>query len=168
MPFVVFAYLAVQILIVAYHDFQTKKISNKWSLINIGFYVFFTLIFPEYYTFSLETFIWPLGFFVAGFILFLMKIMGGGDSKYLASFYLLIPSQFHEQAFFSLAIATVLVGGSVFTKNIMKNADLIMTAFKNKDIKLVRSIFGKKFAFAPVIFISWIWFGWIIKEKILF
>lgn len=168
MPFVVYLYLAAQILLVAYQDLQTKKISNRWPIINLGFFVFFILLFPEYYKFEISTFIWPIAFFVAGFFLFVLKIMGGGDSKYLTTFYLLIPVNYHEEAFFALAISTILVGSSIFINNILKNIDLIMMAFRTRDLLAIRSIFGKKFAFAPVIFISWIWFGWKIRNHIIF
>lgn len=168
MPFVVYLYLAAQILVVAYHDLQTKKISNRWPVINLGFFVFFILLFPEYYKFDFATFVWPVAFFVAGFFLFVLKIMGGGDSKYLTTFYLLIPVKFHEDAFFALAISTILVGSSIFINNILKNIELIKHAFIMRDLAAIKSIFGKKFAFAPVIFISWIWFGWKIRNQIIF
>lgn len=168
MPFIIYCYLAAQILVVAYHDLQTKKISNKWPIINICFYLFFLWLFPEYYRFNLETFTMPIAFFVAGFLLFILKIMGGGDSKYLSTFYLLIPLKFHEEAFMSLAMATILIGGSIFIKNILQNMDKVLVAFAQKDVATIKGIFGKKFAFAPVIFISWIWLGWKIKDSIIF
>ena len=126
------------------------------------------MIFPDSYALNFSTFVWPIGFFAAGFILFLMRVMGGGDSKYLATFYLLIPQKFHEEAFLSLAIATVLVGGSVFIKNLLNNVNKIVMAWQTKDVSVIRGIFGKKFAFAPVIFISWVWFGWKIRASLFF
>lgn len=168
MLLVVYVFLAIQVLSVAYYDFQTKKISNNWIIFNILLYLIFLMIFPAYYKFSFETFVWPIGFFVAGFLLFILKIMGGGDSKYLASFFLLIPVQLHEEAFLSLAVATILVGGSVFIKNLLNNTEKLITAWQTKDVSLVRGVFGKKFVFAPVIFISWMWFGWKIRESLTF
>jgi len=121
MPIIVYIYIALQLLIVAYYDMQSRKIINLWPISNIALFTVFIFLFPKYYHFSISTLAWPLGFFLAGFILFILKIMGGGDSKYLASFYLLVPENLHEEAFMSLAIATLMVGGSVFIKNIMKS-----------------------------------------------
>jgi prepilin peptidase CpaA len=168
MPLLVFIYVAFQLLTVAYIDVKSKKISNSWAIANIFLYAALVFLLPTYYKFSFDTFVWPIGFFVAGFLLFIVKVMGGGDSKYLASFYLLIPVQFHEEAFMSLAVATLFVGGSVFIKNIMKNSDLIVLAWKEKNAVHIRNVFGKKFSFAPVIFISWMWFGWTIKDSLIF
>ena len=150
------------------HGQLTKKISNTWMIFNIILYLVFLMIFPNQYVFNFSTFVWPIGFFTAGFILFLMRVMGGGDSKYLATFYLLIPQKLHEEAFLSLAVATVLVGGSVFIKNLLNNINKIAMAWQTKNISVIRGVFGKKFAFAPVIFISWIWFGWKIRGSIFF
>ena len=168
MPLLIYFYISLQLLTVAYIDIKTKKISNKWPLANIFLYGVLLLLLPQHYSFNFETFIWPIGFFVAGFLLFILKIMGGGDSKYLASFYLLIPVQFHEEAFMSLAVATVFVGGSVFIKNLLKNSDILILAWKERNVLYIKNVFGKKFSFAPVIFISWMWFGWTIKEKLVF
>ncbi|OIQ18545.1 MAG: hypothetical protein BM556_09835 [Bacteriovorax sp. MedPE-SWde] len=168
MPLLVYIYIAIQLLTVAYIDVQSKKISNKWPIANIFLYGLLVLLLPQYYNFNFETFVWPIGFFVAGFLLFLTKVMGGGDSKYLASFYLLVPVKFHEEAFMSLAVATLFVGGSVFLRNILKNADLIIQAYRDRNIAAIRSVFGKKFSFAPVIFISWMWFGWTIRKFLVF
>ena len=106
-------------------------------------------------------------FFVAGFILFIFKIMGGGDSKYLSSFYLLIPYHLHEEAFSALLVATLFIGGSVFMKNILENLDRLIVAFRTSNLSLIKGVFGKKFTFAPVIFVSWLWFGWTIREKLV-
>jgi prepilin peptidase CpaA len=168
MPTLIYIYVTIQLLIVAYYDVQTKKIINLWPLANIFLYIVLVFWYPEYYKFSIGTFAWPIGIFIAGFMLFVLKIMGGGDSKYLATFYLLIPENMHDEAFISLAVATALVGGSVFIKNIMQNLNKIVLAWKQKDLVMIKNIFGKKFAYAPVILISWMWFGWKIKDKIKF
>ena len=168
MPISVYIFLVFQLFFVAYGDFKDKKISNVWPVINIVFFIISAFIFPNHYNFSLSTFLFPITFFVVGFILFILKIMGAGDSKYLLSFYLLIPVALHEDAFVFLAYSTVVVGLSLLFSNIFKNLDIIVVAIKSRNLILIKSIFGKKFSYAPVILVSWLWFGWTIKDKIFF
>lgn len=164
MPVSVYLFLSLQLLFVAYFDFKFKKISNIWLLINLITYMVLLFIFPDNYNFDWQTFTFPLAIILGGYILFILKIMGGGDSKYLFSFYLVIPVSFHEKAFLCLAYTTVLVGLSLFLNNIIQNSDKIIMALKNKNIESIKNIFGKKFSYAPAIFTSWIWFGWKIKN----
>ena len=160
LPIVVYIFISIQLLFVAYIDFKSKKISNMWMLINFLFFCLLTFIFPQSYTWSIQTFVFPLIFIFVGFALFVMNIMGGGDSKYLSSLYLLVPLQFQEETFTYLLYATVLVGGSLFLYNVLKNLDIIIVHLKMRDIPGIKKIFGKKFTYAPVIFIAWMWFGW--------
>ncbi|AUN96698.1 hypothetical protein DOM21_18325 [Bacteriovorax stolpii] len=160
LPIVVYIFISIQLLFVAYIDFKSKKISNMWMLINFLFFCLLTLIFPHIYVWSVHTFIFPLIFLLVGFMLFIMNIMGGGDSKYLSSLYLLVPVQFQETTFTYLLYATVLVGSSLLLFNVLKHLDIIIVHFKMRDIAGIKKIFGKKFTYAPVIFIAWMWFGW--------
>ncbi len=163
----IYLFLIIQLLIVAYYDLKTTKISNSWMISNIVLYLVLVFIFPDQYSITFSTFAWPVGFFIAGFVLFLLKIMGGGDSKYLATFFLLVPQVFHDEMFFSLALSTTLIGGSIFIKNLLKNLDRLIIAYKTMDVSLVKGVFGQKFAYAPVILISWLWFGFVIKDKLI-
>lgn len=160
LPMVVYIFIAIQLLFVAYIDFKTRKISNIWMIINGLFFCLLTLIFPQAYNWSLGVFLFPVVFLFVGFGLFLMNIMGGGDSKYLSSLYLLIPLEFQETTFFYLLYATVLVGSTLLLFNLLKNLDIIIVHFRMGDIQGIKRIFGKKFTYAPVIFIAWMWFGW--------
>ena len=159
-PIVVYVFIAIQLLFVAYIDFKTKKISNMWMLINFIFFCLLTWIFPNIYTWSIHTFFYPLAFVFVGILLFMMNIMGGGDSKYLSSLYLLVPVAHQETTFIYLLYSTILVGSTLLLFNTLKNFDTIVFYFKTKDIAGVKRIFGKKFTYAPVIFIAWMWFGW--------
>ncbi|MBY0415776.1 MAG: prepilin peptidase [Bdellovibrionales bacterium] len=160
LPIVVYIFIAIQLLCVAYIDLKTKKIANMWLLINFIFFCVLTAIFPNIYTWSLQVFVFPLAFLFVGFGLFMMNIMGGGDSKYLASLYLLVPLNFQEATFIYLLYATVLVGSTLLLFNLLKNLDIIIIHFKMRNIAGIKRIFGKKFTYAPVIFIAWMWFGW--------
>jgi prepilin peptidase CpaA len=159
-PLIVFIFIAIQVLVVAYVDFKTRKISNVWILINFIFFCVLTYLFPGTYTWTLSSLIYPLAFLFVGLVLFLMNIMGGGDSKYLASFYLLIPLRYQELVFLYLLYTTVIVGSSLLLFNALKNFDNIVLLIKLGDVNGIKKIFGKKFTYAPVIFIAWMWFGW--------
>ncbi len=160
LPIVVFIFISIQLLVVAYVDFKTTKISNVWLLINFIFFCVLSLIFPEVYAWSLQTLLFPLAFVFVGFILFVLNIMGGGDSKYLSSLYLLIPTAHQEVALVYLLYTTVIVGSSLLLFSALKNFDSIIVLIRTGDIFGIRKIFGKKFTYAPVIFIAWMWFGW--------
>jgi prepilin peptidase CpaA len=160
LPVVVYVFVAIELLFVAYIDFKTKKISNMWMLINFIFFCILSFIFPTLYTWSIQGFIFPLAFLFVGFTLFMMNIMGGGDSKYLSSLYLLVPLDLQETTFVYLLYATILVGSTLLLFNALKNFDKIMVYCKSRDVAGIKRIFGKKFTYAPVIFIAWMWFGW--------
>ena len=159
-PLVVYIFVSIQLLFVAYIDFKTKLISNNWVIINFSFFCLLSYIFPDLYLWQPKMFIYPLAFLFVGFGLFILKIMGGGDSKYLSSLYLLVPINFHESVFIYLLYTTVIVGSSLLVFNLIKNFDRIVLMAKTHDVVGIKRIFGKKFTYAPVIFISWMWFGW--------
>ncbi len=160
LPMIVFIFISIQLLVVAYVDFKTRKISNVWILINFIFFCVLTFLFPKIYVWKIGALLFSLAFLFVGFALFIMNIMGGGDSKYLASFYLLVPLQFQENVFLHLLYTTVIVGSSLLLFNALKNFDNIILLVKIGDINGIKKIFGKKFTYAPVIFIAWMWFGW--------
>lgn len=160
LPIVVYIFISIQLLFVAYIDFKTQKIANMWMLINFLFFCLLSAIFPTIYVWSLQAFFFPLAFLFVGFALYIMNIMGGGDSKYLSSLYLLVPLNMQETVFTYLLYATILVGSTLLLFNILKHLDIIIIHFKMKDIAGIKKIFGKKFTYAPVIFIAWMWFGW--------
>lgn len=159
-PITVFIFLSIQLLFVAYHDLKTRTISNYWILINISVYVLLLFLFPKIYLLNLTTFIFPVAFFVVGFVLFFLKIMGGGDSKYLSSMFLLVPVEYQDTTFVYLLYTTIIVGSTLIVFNILKNFDKIVFMARTYDVGGIKKIFGKKFTYAPVIFIAWMWFGW--------
>jgi prepilin peptidase CpaA len=61
---------------------------------------------------------------------------------------------------------TVLIGFSIFILNLARNYQKVLLAIKYKDIGRVKNVFGKKFTFAPVILIAWVWFAWKIKTNL--
>jgi prepilin peptidase CpaA len=160
LPVIVFIFIAIQLLVVAYVDFKTMIISNNWVIINFLFFCVLTFLFPKLYFWNINALLFSIAFLLVGFILFITNVMGGGDSKYLASFYLLIPLKFQETVFLYLLYTTLIVGSSLLLFNALKNLDNIILLMKIGDINGIKKIFGKKFTYAPVIFIAWMWFGW--------
>lgn len=167
-PWSVYFFLLFQLCIVAYVDFKTKKISNKWSLVNILIFIICLFLYDHFYQVSFVSLFYPFTFLLVGFILFVLNIMGAGDVKYLFSFYLLVPLQSQETAFLCLAYATLMTGIILLFLNIIQKFDKLKLAIGLKDIKIIKSIFGTRFSYAPVILLSWIWFGWLIWNKKVF
>lgn len=162
-PLTVYLFILIELIFVSWGDIKTKKIPNFWSLLNILVFVALVFVFNDLYFFSWKTFLYPVIWIVAGFIFFTLNIMGGGDSKFLSTFFLLIPLKTQDDAFYYLILSTIFIGTSVFIFNIIRNWKSIMSSLKSKDYALLKKSFGTKFTFAPVIFVSWIMLGWGLK-----
>jgi len=162
-PLSVYLFLLVELIAVSYLDILYKKISNYWPIMNIAFFLAFLIFMSDTYKVNFETFFYSIAFLGVGFFLYMIRVMGAGDSKFLFSFYIMVPSSFHESAFICLIYSVFLIGGGFFVKNIFVNRQKIYNDVMTKNVVGIKMVFGKKFAFAPVILVSWIWFG--IKNK---
>tara|TARA_R110002049_G_scaffold49511_5_gene141612 strand:+ start:1457 stop:1951 length:495 start_codon:yes stop_codon:yes gene_type:complete len=157
-------YISLQITVVAWFDFKTRKISNLWTILNLALYLLFPFILPEVYSFKLSTWFVPLSFILVGFILFKIDVMGAGDSKYLFSLFLIIPQAKHEQLLMTLLNFTAIIGCTLLIWRLVRNA---------KQVKLIvltgvgsfKDILGSKFTYAPVIMVSWFWFLYNVGVK---
>ena len=167
-PLSVYLFLLIELVAVSYIDVISKKIPNVWPILNLAFFLLFIFLMPEVYQIRLGTFFYSLSFLFVGFVLYLLKIMGPGDSKFLFSFYLLVPASIHERVFICLIYSTILIGSFFFFRSIYKNLDKMKQAYILRNVSLIRKAFGKKFAYAPVILVSWIWFGIENKELLAF
>lgn len=163
MPITIFLYLIIELIFVSWEDVKTEKISNLWSILNIISFVILLWVIPELYTVSLSLLFYPLIFLIIGFILFLLNIMGGGDSKFLSTFFLVVPHVLHDLMFESLLLSTIVIAGFLFITNMIKNYKKIFHNLRMKNLKEVKSFFGTKFSYAPVILLAWLWLGWNIK-----
>lgn len=152
-----FAFLLIELLIVSYIDVRTKKISNLWSISHIAIFLGIMISTQEYPSWS--HFIFPVGMIVAGFILFVFHIMGAGDSKYIASIFLLIPTPFHMLFMEKLLTVTIFVGTILIMMKFIKNAAKIKAYLMTFYLKAVHSEIHSRISFAPVILVSWILFG---------
>ncbi len=165
-PLTVYYFMILEITIVSIIDIREKVIKNYWPLMNIVMFFAFLFIFPNDYHLDLETFFYPVVFLLVGFVLFLLKIMGAGDTKFLFSFFLLIPRTVQHELFVLLLYSTVLIGCFFFFTNLIRNFEKIVDSLKTKNYGTLKNCFGSKFPFAPVILLSWLWLGW--KKDILF
>lgn len=149
----------VELLIVAAVDLKNKKISNIWFLINILLAVIFHFSMKETFPFCAEMFIFPIGWILGGFVLFLLNIMGAGDSKYLASLFLMVPVEYHMVLFGKIVSSTIIVGIILIAMKITKDFRTIKAFTLASYWTGVRETISSRFSYAPVILLSWILFG---------
>ncbi len=154
-----YLFLLIQLVFVSLLDAKYRKISNNWSLLNIALYLGFIIFLPSVLPFAWSTLVLSGAFLCFGFTLFVFKIMGGGDAKYLTTFALLIPIELHQLFLEYLFVGTILFAGFFFIRNVIKNRTDIINYLRSFHLQGVKSFFGTKFAFAPVILVSWILLG---------
>jgi len=161
-PIAVYWFLVVELAAVSWGDIRTQKIPNFWSILNLACFVLFLVLWPQQYPLEWGTFLYSAVFLGVGFVLFLLRIMGGGDSKFLFSFFLLIPVMLQPRALILLLLSTILIGGFLLLTNFIRNHEKIVAYVKSGYIQGIKECFGTKFSFAPVILLAWIWLGWEI------
>ncbi len=149
--------LLLELFVVSFIDVRVKKISNLWSIAHI-------LIFAGMSIYSgtspeITHFIFPLGMIVTGFVLFVFHIMGAGDSKYLASLFLLIPTPLHIHFMEKLLTVTIFVGTILLMMKFVKSAAKIKAYLTTFYFKALRAEIHSRFSYAPVILVAWILFG---------
>lgn len=159
MPITLYLVLSIELLIVSYLDLRTKKISNWWSLLNIINCFYFYTFYPTTFKFSWQIFLIFAGLLGVGFILFSLRIMGGGDAKFLSTFFLQIPYHLHHLTLYYLLVSTVVAAAGLLIFKMMKQKELVYTMWKTRDISFMKSFLGTKFSYAPVILLSWVLLG---------
>ncbi|MES2528559.1 MAG: prepilin peptidase [Bdellovibrionota bacterium] len=157
MNLVLYSLLLAELFVVSFIDIRTKKISNLWSLAHIGIFAGLQIYAGELP--ELTHFIFPLGMIVVGFILFLFHIMGAGDSKYLASIFLLIPTPLHMPFMEKLLTVTIFVGTILIVMKFVKSAAKIKAYLVTFYFKALKAEIHSRFSYAPVILVAWILFG---------
>jgi prepilin peptidase CpaA len=158
----VFSFVMLELLTVAWIDFKTEKISNKWILVNAVCAISLHIFARPLYPFSWEVLIFPLGFIVIGFFLYLLNVMGAGDSKFLASLFLIVPIEFHMPFFEKLVISSIAVGAILFSYRVYKNGPELKAYFVGHYWEGIRKTLQSRFSYAPVIFLAWIILGFNI------
>lgn len=152
---IVYSIILVQLLVVAWLDLKTKKISNYWVLSNMVAAPLLYYFLPDY-AFDWNLFLFPFGFIVMGFLFFLMGIMGAGDSKYLASLFLILPLEYHYSFFEKLLLSTMTVGSILLGWKLIKNFSRIRAFLLSQYWQGLKDVIKSKFSYAPVILLAWL------------
>ncbi len=160
---VIYIFVLIELIVVSWGDLKTRKIPNAWPILNLIVFIFFLLWLPAQYPFVLNTFFYSFVFLFVGFVFFLIRIMGAGDSKFLFSFFLLVPLQVHPLVLHNLLLSTVYIGSTFFIYNCIKNYRGIYNSLLIGHFAGLKNYFGTKFPFAPVILASWIFTGYDLK-----
>ena len=126
-------YLFIELVAVSWGDIKYRKISNAWSLLNLATFFMLVIFFPSGYSISLSALLYPIIFFLAGFFLFVFGIMGGGDSKFLATFFLLIPPDGHDDFLLILLCGTILFAGGPVIYRSIRNFSQLWGVFLTRD-----------------------------------
>jgi prepilin peptidase CpaA len=159
-PPIVYYFMLVELLAVSWGDIKTKKIPNVYSILNLIVFAILLFMFESHYFFVWQTFIYSFIFLGVTFVFFLLGIMGGGDAKFLFTYFLIVPFGMQDEAFNFLLLSTIGVGTSFLIMNIYKSRVGIKKALNEREFEDLRKYFGTKFSFAPVILCSWIVIGW--------
>ncbi len=154
----IYSGILLSLIFVAWIDFRHKKISNNWSIFNLIAFVGLVSFSPLHHL-SFELFVYPGILLLSGFVLFTLKVMGGGDAKYLATLFLLLPIEWQSPFFELLILSTALVGCMLIIVNILRNYSMVIKELRNRNLEGLRSCFGTRFSYAPVILLAWLWFA---------
>lgn len=158
----IFGVILLELLVVSWIDIKTKKISNFWFVINLLLAGLLFIIFPESFTWNWQSLIFPTSWVLFGFVLFAFNIMGAGDSKFLASLFIVIPLVYQILMLEKLLYATIVVGVVFLSFKIFRDfAKLKAYALSAYWVGLKESI-RSNFSFAPVILLAWLMLGFDI------
>jgi prepilin peptidase CpaA len=160
----ILAYLLIlaELVIVSWIDIKIKKISNFWFVINIVLAVLFHVWLSEVYEFDWTLFIMPISWVFVGFFLFLSKIMGAGDSKYLASLFIAVPVQYHLGLFENLVYSTIVVGLMTILISLIRDFKKIKAYAFSNYWQGLKEFIGTRFSYGPVILLAWLMLGFKI------
>jgi prepilin peptidase CpaA len=160
MPKLLYLCLLIQLLFVAYWDFRFQKISNWWAIGNLILFLLLLWALPQHYPLQWRVGLYPGLLLGIGFVLYLLKIMGAGDVKYLFGFFLLIPISLQAPALERLAYSTILVGGFLLAFKIVPNIKIFYRALLTRQWLAIKELLRGKNVFAPIVLLSWFWLGW--------
>lgn len=156
---VVFALVLAELLAVGWIDFKTQKISNKWIFVNLGIAVVLYIFARDLYPLNWEILFFPVGFIVVGFLLFLLNVMGAGDSKYLASLFLLIPLEYQLLFFEKLVVSTIFTGSILLAFKMISERERLKAYLLSRYWPGIRDTIKSRFSYAPVVTVAWILLG---------
>ena len=155
----IYIFILSELVIVSWIDIKIKKISNIWFIINLFLGLLFHFFYPVVYHWEWASLIFPVGWIVVGFILFVLKIMGAGDSKFLASLFLLVPLEQHAGMFEKVLYSTLVVGFFMLSFKIAKDFKNIKAYALSMYWQGFKDSIRSNFSFAPVVLLAWILLG---------
>lgn len=159
---IVFLIGLIELVIVSVVDYKTQLISNRWPILNFVASVMLYIFAKSTFTLDGEVLIFPLGVVVVGFFLYLLNIMGAGDSKFLASLFLLLPLEFHLFFLTKVVLSTTVVGSTIIMIKIIRDRSkykaFLLSQYWEGFLINLRS----RFSYAPVILFAWILLGFDI------
>jgi prepilin peptidase CpaA len=155
----VFTLVLVELLVVGWIDYKTQKISNKWILVNAVTAVILHIVASHLYPLSWNLLLFPVGFIVIGFLLFLVNVMGAGDSKYLASLFLLIPLEYQLLFFEKLVVSTIITGSILLTIKVITERERLKAYLLSRYWPGIKDTIKSRFSYAPVVTVAWILLG---------
>lgn len=158
----VYFLILVELFVVSLVDIKKSRISNYWFFINLILGISFYIIPGGDYAWSWEVLIFPVGFIVVGFLLFLVNIMGAGDSKFLTSLFLVVPLKYHQYLFDRIVITTLVIGVIILIISLLREREKIQAFAINRYWKGAFLSLKSRFSYAPVIFIAWLSLGMFI------
>lgn len=169
MKFSLYSFLFLQLVFVGFLDYKYRKISNNWIILNLLLLPLIAYLFSsDFLIFSSDGlnilhFRYSVLFLLIGFVLFLLKIMGAGDSKYLFSFFLLVPLKLQDSFFEYLILSTVVFASTVLLFKLFKKPQVLRDVIQFRSLSYFKEILGSKIPYAPVIMFAWICLGLDIK-----
>jgi prepilin peptidase CpaA len=158
MPWIYFLILA-ELIVVSWIDIKIKKISNYWFLFNLILSLCLYLFYPLNYPWQWAALIYPVGWILVGFGLYVLGIMGAGDSKFLASLFLIIPLDHQYNMLEKILYSTMVVGVVFLAIKITKDFKKIKAYALSSYWQGLKESIRSSFSFAPVILLAWILFG---------
>jgi prepilin peptidase CpaA len=155
----IYILILVELAAVSWIDIKIKKISNLWFFVNLVLSIALHFLYPDLYHWQWQTLIFPLGWIAVGFFLFVLGIMGAGDSKFLASLFLMIPLEQHSLMFEKVLYSTLVVGLVMLTFKIAKDFKKIKAYAFSSYWQGFKESIRSSFSYAPVVLLAWIMLG---------
>lgn len=156
---IIFLGILTQLIVVAWIDLKTKKISNLWPILNAILSIVLHVGVANLYPLSWELALFPVGFLLIGFFLYLFHVMGAGDSKYLASLFLVVPLEYHLTFFTYLIKATITIGLLLLTVTLFRHGRKLKAYLIGQYWQGIIETIRSRFSYAPVILLAWLLFG---------
>ncbi len=85
--------------------------------------------------------------------------MGAGDSKFLASLFLLTPSEYQIILFEKILVSTIVTGALLLSFSFVRNRKVLIAFMTNRHWRGIRDIIKSRFSYAPVISVAWLLLG---------